>query len=108
MYSLGLVMFTAGAGLLNSDGFEEVMNRQRDNNSSAMSDFCNLVGQLNEDNECARIFSYSGVYLLYLAATIFYVLMALITANLTSSKQFRAKIHNGRGKLNFHYHNNTH
>ena len=37
----------------------------------------------------------TGVYLIYLTTTIFFVLMAMLTANLRHSHQFRAKIHNG-------------
>ena len=68
MYCLGLILFTAGAGLLNSDGFEEVMTRERDDGTSAMSQFCGIVGTFNGTaaNDCAKLFSYSGVYLLYL------------------------------------------
>lgn len=100
MYSFGLVIFTAAAGMLNSDGFEDILNRPRDDNTTAMSEFCELLGRLNENNECGEIFSFAGVYLLFLTATIFYLLMALITANLKHSKQFRAKIHNGQSNVN--------
>ena len=100
MYSFGLVVFTAAAGMLNSDGFEDILNRPRDDNSTAMSEFCDLLGRLNDDNECGEIFSFAGVYLLFLTATIFYLLMALITMNLKHSKQFRAKIHNGQSNVN--------
>ena len=66
MYTIMLIVFTAGAAILNSDGFQDTVEA-----SSGYQSFCNLL-RLNDSNldletiDCGKIFSYFGVYLLYL------------------------------------------
>ena len=64
MYTLFLVVFTAGAAMLNSSGFQE-----RIQGTSNFQSFCDFLtgGDTGEFTvECAEIFSFSGVYMVYL------------------------------------------
>ena len=73
MYTLFLIVFTAGAAMLNSSGFQE-----RIQNTSNFQSFCEFLtgGDTGEFTvECAEIFSFSGVYMVYLRYVFFnYVL----------------------------------
>ena len=48
-----------------------------------------------EIDECRNLLGTTGVYLIYLSMSIFFITMAALTSNIKSSVQRRAKIHNG-------------
>ena len=69
MYTLFLVVFTAGAAMLNSSGFQETIQA-----TPNFQSFCDFLtgGDTGEFTvECAEIFSFSGVYMVYLRYVFF-------------------------------------
>ena len=64
MYTLFLIVFTAGAAMLNSSGFQQTIQ-----STSNYQRFCEFLvgGDTGEFTvDCAEIFSFSGVYMVYL------------------------------------------
>lgn len=101
MYSLYLLFFTAFATLINSAQFTSWLTQMEVWNS-----FCCAIDQSSNENctfseesdtivQCEELLGATGVYLVYLSMAIFFVGMAMLTANLRHSHQFRAQLHNG-------------
>jgi len=106
MYSLYLLFFTAFATVINSSEFTKWLT-----GTKIWEDFCCSIDQdescLQSDpnsriniteevkEECEQLLGATGVYLVYLSMAIFFVMMAMATANLRHSHQFRATLHNG-------------
>ena len=64
MYTIMLIVFTAGAAILNSNGFQDTVKE-----SSGYQSFCNLL-RLNDSNidletiDCGKIFSFWSLFII--------------------------------------------
>lgn len=54
-----------------------------------------LCGTISSKRVCDNLVGYSAAYRVYFVMGVFYLFFSIITYNITSTKQFRAKIHNG-------------
>jgi len=110
MYSISLIIFTALAALLSSSNFTKFLAEQDfwEKLCCTIDNTCDVETEIDEDgflrntnentelkDECENILGATGVYLVYLSLSIFFVLMAMLTANLRHSHQWRASLHNG-------------
>ncbi|EDO32925.1 predicted protein, partial [Nematostella vectensis] len=54
-----------------------------------------LCDTVTSPRMCDSLVGYSAAYRIYFAMTVFYFLLSILTYNVSSTKQFRARIHNG-------------
>ena len=56
--------------------------------------FCeSLSGSFNSKIQCSELYGWRAVYVVYLVASTFFLLLALITINIKNSQQWRGKDH---------------
>ena len=57
--------------------------------------FCEgLSGSFNSKIQCSELYGWRAVYVVYLMASTFFLLLALITINIKNSQQWRGNDHN--------------
>ena len=88
IYCLTLIM---GLALMTSMLIPDIQNSLQ----TVFRDFNATCIDLSIGKNCLKLTGYMAIYKVSFAMTFFYIAMAVVTLGVTSSKGFRAYIHNG-------------